>query len=199
MINIENFIEHDITCEDNSKVIIEEIYSDSYSNLQFYNSGWIPNDITFKGSIKDNDSSLSGELNIKSSNISKLDIEMGDFELVKPLLEINFEGKLKMPGKKEVSLKIKISNTDTVVTITGQYIAKNIILEIDSSFDIETGDGSLKIITDTGLIAEVKVIEGDIDLEESSLTRDGKTVGTFEYRSEVPIIKYSDGSFESLP
>ena len=62
-------------------------------------------------------------------------------------------------------------------------------------------NGTITLSTHTGLRATIKVENGDVVYgAESSVTRNGTPVGQLEERAGgVPVIAYTDGTFESLP
>ena len=199
-LHIENYLEHDIRCTQNSQVVLTLQYTSSYSDSQLRNSGWIPNDITFLGTLKDKDSFLSGKLTMKLLDNALEGLDIDNIENPQTVaLQINFEGKLQMPEKPEMLLTLEIKNSNKSTTLNASYTSGDIALTLSSSMNIETQSVTLKVTTSKGLVADIKVVEGELDTQNSSLTQKGKTIGTFEYRSDVPVIKYTDGSFESLP
>jgi hypothetical protein len=69
------------------------------------------------------------------------------------------------------------------------------------SFDKNRKYGTINLSSgNSGVAMKVVVINGKITYgSRSQVTRNGKVVGELQERENVPVIKYIDGSFESLP
>ena len=61
-------------------------------------------------------------------------------------------------------------------------------------------NGDIVIEAATTIRAEIAIVDKEIDYENSSVTKGGLVLGTVEESvAGVPVIKYIDGTFESLP
>ena len=61
-------------------------------------------------------------------------------------------------------------------------------------------NGDVTVTTHTGIRADMKIENGDLVTDGTgTVTKDAKVLGALEEREGVPVIKYIDGSFESLP
>jgi hypothetical protein len=170
-------------------------WSDSHENIA--NSGWLPNDITFAGAISRTGASMKGTLNAKWLNAATMDMDSEDST---PFVDVTFNGKLQMPERPEMLATLTFENNATQNTIGASYTYDSTVINMSALFDTDMENGDVAVTTHTGLRADLKITDGDLVTDgTSTVTKDGSLVGTFEERSDMPVIKYVDGSFESLP
>lgn len=188
----------------------------SYSSTHIRNSGWLPNDITFAGAIKRTGASLEGTLKAKWLNADTIDLDsvidrydLGERDsMPKPFVKVDVSGKLQMPDRPEMLATLAFENNATHNTIGASYTYDSTVINLSALFDSNMSNGDIAITTHTGLRADIKMKERHLMTDgNSTVTKDGALVGTIENRTwvternnnSVPVIKYVDGSFESLP
>jgi len=186
-------IHHDAQCQNGGNIVVNQGWSWSGSTKEISNSGWLPSDITFIGAISRTGASMEGTLNAKWLNVATMDLESSD----EPLVKVAFNGKLQMPSRPEMLTTLIFENDASHNTIGASYTYGSTVINMSALFDSEMDNGDVEITTHTGLKADIKV-QGNTTIS-GTVTKDGSLVGTFEERSDVPVIKYVDGSFESLP
>jgi len=160
------------------------------------NGGVVPKKLLYTGNIE----------NIKSS--SKIDgsiaIGFKDIETYNPdsddlVPKIDISGKLIMPGHPAVDANLGFDVVKTKPVLTFDYSYDNTNISGATSFSADGKDGVIELKGDKGIKVNVKIKNGNIVYgKDSQVTKDGKVVGTIEERKGVPIIKYTDGTFESL-
>jgi len=197
-------LENSVKCieeEDEGSSINE--YTPSYTlhytwdDEEMYNSGWVPSKVTFSGKVARENASIDGTLVAEWSNAATMDItEESEEELVG---SVSFDGKLQMPDRPELlaSLHLEDEIKDGVVVnhITGSYSHDTIAVTLEATLDEALEEGTVLFSTQTGMELNMLLSEEE---EAGELTKDGKLIGTLEERSEAPVIKYIDGTFESL-
>jgi len=172
-------------------------YVDSNNDGDLANSGWVPNDLTYVGAISKTGASIEGTLNVLWTNAETMNLES---ETEDEKLNVRINGKLQMPERPEILLTLTYENTDTNVTVGASYSYDATVINVTGDFDAEMENGDVVVTTHTGLRAELTVANGDLVVDGTgTVTKDGVIVGTVEERSDVPVIAYVDGSFESLP
>ena len=162
------------------------------------NNGWLPNDITFAGAISRTDASASidGTLNAKWLNAETMVL----YDVEDPELSITFNGKLQMPERPKMLLALSFENNATHNTLGASYNYDTTVINMSALFDTDMNNGDVVITTHTGLQADIDIVDDGITTAATgTITKDGGLVGTFEERLDVPVVAYTDGSFESLP
>ncbi len=196
---IQENITYTATCENSADapyININHNWNDYDGEIA--NSGWLPNEVTFAGTISRTDVSMEGTLNAKWLNAVTMNLN-GDTD-EKPLVEIAFNGKLRMPERPEMLATLTFENNATHNTIGASYTYGSTVINLSAHFDENMDNGDVEVTTHTGLRADIKIIGGDLVTDgTSTVTKDGKLLGAFEERANVPVIKYEDGTFESLP
>lgn len=166
------------------------------SQSQKNNSGWLPDDITFNGSISETGASLKGELQAKWLNAKTIDLNSDE----KPLVNVQLSADLKMPDRPKMQTVINFENNTTNNTIGASYSYNKTIISTNALFDSKMKNGTIEVKTPTGLRADLKVKNGHLVVDGSGkVTKNGSVLGSLQDRAGVPVIKYTDGSFESLP
>ena len=184
------------TCDDGVLENINWNWFDSYTEIA--NNGWLPNDVTFSGAITNTATggAIAGELNAEWLNVVTMDLEDGTQD---PLVRVTLDGTLNMPTRPEMALHIGFENTTTQNTIEATYAYDTTGVSASGVFDKNMTNGDIVIEAATGIRADIAIVNEDIDYVNSNVTKGGLVLGTFEDRAGVPVIKYIDGTFESLP
>ncbi len=188
------------TIESNSCTDARFDYLDIYreSDRNWYNSGKLPKSATFTGSIKNTKTAgeISGELHVDWIDAATFDLKAKD---VKPHVKASIVGKIKMPSRPEMLLNIGYENPKEKNVFTFAYAYDATTINGAGSLDKEGKNGMVDITTHEGLKFHVKIENGDVVYGDASpVTRNGRRVGTLEERESVPVIKYTDDTFESL-
>ncbi len=185
------------SCVGGDTVNVNVSHSWTDTDGKIANSGWLPDDITFTGSLSRENASIEGTLNAKWLNAATMDIE-SDTEM--PLVEVKVEGKLQMPDRPEMLTTFTFVNSEKDITIGASYAYDYTRITIAALFDTNMANGDIEITTPSGLRADIKITDGNLVTDgTSTVSKDGVNIGTLEERFNVPVIKYTDGSFESLP
>jgi len=192
-------LNYDISCSDGHayEYEIHHVWNDSWMDIA--NSGWLPNDITFSGAITNTvtDGAITGELNAQWLNVVTMDL---DDDSQEPLVNVTLDGTLSMPSRPEMALYIGFENSATQNTIEATYAYDTTGVSVNGVFDSEMENGDIVIEAATTIRAEIAIVDKEIDYENSSVTKGGLVLGTVEESvAGVPVIKYIDGTFESLP
>ncbi len=197
---IQNNIDYTGTCTDTSEESYMYVnYSWSDSQMDIANSGWLPNDITFAGAISRTGASIEGTLNAKWLNAATMDLE-SDTEI--PFVDVTLNGKLQMPERPEMLMTLSFENSATQNILGASYTYGTTVINAQGVFDTGMNNGDVAITTHTGLRADIKISDSSEDLivygGVSTVTKDGLLIGNFEDREGLPVVKYIDGSFESI-
>ena len=174
------------------------LYSDE--NNKIYNSGKVPNKAKFVGSIKNTTSSaeVNGELNVEWKNAVTMNLNEGTDD--KAELDVSLQGKIKVPSRPEMILNLGFKNPTNINNFTLSYQYGTTVLNGKASFDEEMKNGTVEFTGTSGIKLLIKIEDGEILYGvDSPVTRNGRKIGELQDREGVPVIKYTDGSFESLP
>jgi len=114
-----------------------------------------------------------------------------------PFVQVSFNGKLQIPERPEMLATLSFENNATHNSIGASYSYDATLINLTALFDSDMNNGDIKITTHTDLSTDIQVRE-NIAMT-GSVTKNGTLIGRLEERFGVPVIKYTDGSFESLP
>ncbi len=165
-----------------------------------YNSTTLPKKITYSGDINNTTTSagLSGALTIDWLNAATMDLT--DESNDKPNINISSNGTLKMPTRPAMIVNFGYTNPSGVNNFTFSYSYNTTVINGTGNFDELMQDGTIVLSNHLGLEITIKQTDGNIVYgSQSSVTKGGKQIGELQEREGVPIVKYIDGSFESLP
>ncbi len=182
----------------NPQISYFDIYLDAKERV--YNSGYVPTKIVFNGKLSNtsNDSYIWGKVDIDWLNAKTINLVNGDGEIAELNLSIN--GKLKISNRPEMILNLGYANTNEKNQFTLNYVYGSTSLTGRGDFDISGKNGEIVLSSHNGIKAVIKVQNGKIVYgSQSIVTRNGEVVGELQERRGVPVIKYVDGTFESLP
>jgi len=189
----ETHMTYDATCSDSSDIEFHNHGSWGYTHEKLNNSGWLPNKATFTGSIKSATDNLNGVLGLEWLNAKTInpDDDTQDAEL-----KATLNGKLQMKDRPELSINLALDTK--AKTFAADYTYGKTVINVTANET--TNDKNQTVVTyhatnQVGDTLDIVDTDGDIT---GSLTKDGKELGSVEKRNKAPIIKYIDGSFESL-
>jgi len=169
------------------------------------NENYIPSKLTFEGSITNTDTQgkISGMITTVLKNAATIENNETD-----PEVEIAVEGTLAMPSRPKMDLEMgyhnTVADTESYHHFTSDYSHDDVEIHLTGTLDKEGENGTIVVtsnkgITYTVVIVAGEVVEGDAEAGTGSLVEhSGTIIGTLEYRDEMIIVKYTDGSFESL-
>ena len=169
--------------------------ADYWSEENFINSGWLPSDVTFAGAVSREGASINGTINAKWMNAATFNPDSD--EVYMPQVKVSVGGRLQMPERPEMAIALSFENNATNNMFKASYSYDATLINMSAVSDTEMNNVDVEITTPIGLRADITV-EKDAPVT-GTLTKDGGLVGTFEEREGVPVIKYIDGTFESLP
>jgi len=188
-----NDMDFEATCA-NSTDMPELVIYDSwgYSETNIANSGWLPSDLSFEGAISRTGALLKGTINAKWLNADHMDLEAND---ATPIVDVKFDGTLEMPERPKMLATLQFENS-AGNELFASYSYDTTVINLSALLDAQMQPLEASITTHNGL--DLEIVVNDDDSVEGSLTKDGKLVGTVEERNGAPVIKYIDGTFESL-
>ena len=187
------------TCEDSTDQVSLHVYH-VWGDEEIANNGMLPSEITFEGTVSRANALLNGILNAKWLNAKSMDLKNGDSNDT-ALVDVSFNGKLQMPQRPEMlttlTFKNELKNNKVQNNITASYTYDSTVINVKAAMDENLENGKIAITAPAGMKADITLKDEKITAG-STLTKDGKKLGSFEYRNDAPVIKYIDGSFEAL-
>jgi len=194
--NVNNYSNIDCNNSQPAELVNSNYYTSSWDDL--YNSGYLPSDVTFTGSLTDGTTTVADTtLNVKWTNVATIDMDAPNSI---PTIDATLSATLQMPSNPAMKLAVTYSKkADDSNVVHATYAYDTTAITTDANLDTNL-TGTLNISSATGVKAVVKVIDGDIDYTNSTLTdTNGTKIGDFRDMSGVPSVKFIDGSFVSLP
>jgi hypothetical protein len=181
-----------------SKGFMEKLEEDEDDDGDIYNSGLLPAKASFKGVIKslNNDTTLDGTLNLEFLNAKTIDLTSEDQI---PSVKTKFSGTIKVADHKELSTTLNYNNQNDKNSFDLTYSYDSIVVNGKGSFDKDMENGAIDFSNQNGINAKLTIKNGEVVYgKDSSVTKDGKVIGELQDRKDAPIIKYIDGTIESL-
>ncbi len=169
------------------------------SDENFYNSGKLPKKVLFEGTIVNTKtkSQLSGKLSVDWLNAATFDFNA---ENPFPHVDVTYAGMLKRAGYKDMTLMLGYKNETERNLFSFSYAYDATSINGTGDFDKEMKNGLVRLNSHNGIEAKIAVKDGDVVYgSKSSVTKDNRKIGELQDRKDVPVIKYEDGTFESLP
>ena len=166
----------------------------------FYNSGYLPKKIVFDGSITNssNHGYIKGKVTVDWLNAQAMNLNGSSN--AKAVVDVSVTGKIKAPERPEMMINLGFTNPSNRSNLRFVYAYDNTIINGTGAFDKEGENGTITLTTLNGLKATIKVVNGDVVYgTQSNVTKDGTKIGELQDKAGVPVIKYTDGTFESLP
>jgi hypothetical protein len=158
----------------------------------------IPSAFSFDGTITDqsNNSSLNGNVIVALKNATTINLS-GNGE---PMLAVTIAGNLRMPSRPVLNVTLGFENmAANSDEYSLSYSYESVVINGTAELDREGENGLIDFTSTNGLHVHIILANGEIDTAQSNVTKDGHVIGHFEERSGIMVIKYADGSFESLP
>ncbi len=177
--------------------------ADKYVANETYtkNSGMIPSRLIFNGSLENstNHAKITGAMQIDWLNALTMDMSEGSEESAHLKTEIH--GLLERPQYQDTNVTLgfeePVNSTDKVVTFSYQYDKTTV--NATGLFDSEMQNGTIEIKTTDDVTVVLQISNGELVYGASSyVEKGGVKIGTIEERGAVPVVHYSDGTFESL-
>ena len=171
----------------------------SWTDDEMQNSGHLPSQLTFDGTLTNNVTSeyLNANIDAKWTNI--VDANLSD-EMYKPDLDITVKGTLTMPESALMNVALTYKNVGISKTAKVTYVNGDISITADTAYSDDNGTKIINLSSTAGIKSTI-TLNGDntVDYTKSTVTdTSGKTVGSFEDRAGAAVVKYSDGTFDSL-
>jgi len=167
---------------------------------EFFNSGQVPDKISFAGDINNtaNNGSISGRVNVEWVNAATMDLTSED---AMPKLSVTVNGSIQIPERELMALTLGFNNNNTNLdnNLTLSYSYGTMAVNGTANFDQNMTNGTIVLTNHLGLKATIVITEEEISYDDSNVTVNNKKIGDFEDRMGMPVIKYIDGTFESLP
>ena len=189
----------EVVCDDGQDTPANSDFNvNSWTESEPNNSGYLPSDLSFVGKLTNNTNSSYFEGSVAAKWSDAADANLSD-EDYNPKLQVTLNGKLQMPSSPLMSLRIDFDNSNGNVLDT-TYAYGDLSVTSHNVMDATLDNGTITVNASTGIVSTIKLVDGDIDYANSTLTtKDGKIIGTYRETSGVPTIVYIDGTFESLP
>jgi hypothetical protein len=171
------------------------------------NGGYLPNQIAFNGSIYNtqNATDLEAQIVAEWKDLLSVDQATIDKYAYEALVDLSINGTIKVAqqAKKIVNMRFEnYSNGSRDIDIS--YTGDGMVANVSSNFTSLKGDnGTITVSNHLGIRGDFilqngLIVEGDVYENGSIITKDGSLIGVVEYREGILIVKYTDGSFESL-
>ncbi len=172
-------------------------FSDFKKSSLDKNGGYLPEISKFEGTLNalETNSSFKGDLEIRLK-----DIENVSSKEKRPLSEIKLAGELFIPDHEKILVTLysdELQKDKFYNEVSYTFGNKTIFLSGDTERKDKVLNWDLAIRNQNGVVMHVIGNErGDF---EGDVKRNGKLVGTFETLNSIPIVRYKDGTFESIP
>jgi len=171
------------------------------------NGGYMPEQIVFNGYILNtqNQTKMNAQIVANWKDVKLVTQATLDDEGYDPLLKLNINGTIKVANQAENIVNFEFENfTDGSQKAKIYYTGDGMVANATLSFTSQEQDNGTVIVTNNlGIKGSFTlhnglVVVGDINGNGSIVTKDGTLIGVVDYREGVLIVKYTDGSFESL-
>lgn len=178
-----------------------------YNSKVVENSGYLPKQIAYSGYILNNLNSTKIDVTIISDwkDLLVNDQATIDNHAYNPLLKVSINGNIKVAGQKESIINSNYENfSDEHRDISISFQNDDTIVNSSGSFTTPRGDnGTFRVSNHIGIYAQFilvnnRIVEGTINGDGSVVKKDGDIIGMVEYREDVLIVNYTDGTFESI-
>lgn len=170
------------------------------------NAGMVPSQLIFNGSLTntDTDGKIEGNVEVNWINAGTISIEED------PIMSVAIDGSIAVPERPEMTLELTYNNDSLTPEVdyhefTSAYSYDATMISLDGTLDDMGENGQITIDGNNGIVVLILIENGDIvegdanDSTGSIVTYNGSLIGTLEYLEDLIVIRYTDGSFESLP
>jgi hypothetical protein len=183
-------VEWNATCAGDDNISFYNYGSWGYSEEELANSGWLPADVTFEGSVANGAKSMEGMLHMVWLNVTDINLSAED----DPEVNATFNGKLRMS---ENSPELNVNLFGSTMTKSGSmdYTYDTTTVNLNVTYDEDSDTTTFEATNQLG--HRFVLIEANGQYE-GNLTKNGRLLGEVEERNGAPVIKYYDNSFESL-
>lgn len=174
---------------------IEEDIDDSFAN-----EGYVPNNITFNGFVKDINTSveMNGKITAQSSDINSIDITQ-DNNIPDYKITLNVE--LKRPDYPDtlINADFTYNHDDQTSKLDMAYNYGDDVITLLGNWNNDQS-GNVLVTDENGVKIVIPVnTDGNIVFDKSKVLYNGEEVGKLEDRGDnLPVIHFNDGSVESL-
>ncbi len=185
-------------CQDSRVTNFNHYVNDGDSDI--YNSGRLPQKMVLEGAIKNTttDGEINGKLTVELLNAATINLAKGADD--EASLDVALVGHIKMPQRPEMLLNIGYTNPKKRNNFTFSYAYDTTTINGTGAFDEEMKNGTVVLTSGNNVKSTIVVENGDaVYGSRSSVTRYGRKIGELQSREGVPVIKYTDDTFESLP
>ena len=188
-----------LICSDKSSPRIPSNGKDSWTDDNFYNSGHFPSELTFDGKLTNNKTNayLSANIDAKWTDVVDANLSNDSYQ---PNLDIAVSGVLSMPDSAAMKVTLNYVNKGEAKDINATYVDGDTAVTATTAIPNADSNITINLSSTTGI--EAKIItdnKGNVDYGASTLTNtNGKTVGSFEDRAGAAVVKYPDGTSDSL-
>ncbi len=165
-----------------------------------YNGGVLPKKLNFVGRVvnKTTEAEINATIDVNWLNAQSMNLL--DDSSDTPSIEASIIGTLKMPQRPLMLLSLGYKNPDQEHDLTFSYSYDKTVINGIGSLDEAGENGKVVLSSPNGIKATIFYTDGEVVYgSESSVERNGVVIGYLEERESLPVIKYTDGSFESLP
>ncbi len=159
------------------------------------NDGKIPSKLLYTGDIENIKSTakIEGSIALGLKDATNFDPKADDKEIPK----IDISGKLTMPSHPPLDVDISFDTSNDVSVLTFNYSYDDTTINSATSYALDTKNGNMELSSNDGIKVNMDIRAGKV-VYGGKVTKDGELVGTIQDRQGVPVISYTDGTFESL-
>jgi len=195
--NPSNYDLSNVQCPSGYSPKIEWVDEDIDSD--FSNSGYVPNKITFNGSVKDitTNVEMDGKIEVSSPDIQSVDLTK---EHANPTINTSLNVDLQRPNYPNTILNADITySNNKTAKLNISYNYKDDIITLLANWNADQS-GKITIKDLNGVQINIPVnTNGDPKYDTSLIEFEGVKVGQLENRgNNLPVIHYNDGQVESL-
>ncbi|SHO81286.1 Glycoprotein gp2 [hydrothermal vent metagenome] len=171
------------------------------------NSGYLPKEIAYNGYILNNlnGTQIDARIIAEWKDLLLNDQATIDNHSYNPLLDVTINGNIKVVNQPESTINASYENfSDEHRDISISFQNDDTIVNSSGSFTTPKGDnGTFRVSNHIGIYAQFilvdnRVVEGNINGDGSVVKKDGDIIGMLEYRNDILVVNYTDGSFESI-
>jgi len=181
------------------------------------NSGWVPQEITFDGTLKNTNAigkaTLTGKVDVVLKNAETLPLkdlsDISDETAEQAELKVIVAATHSMPGRPDTLLDLTYETMNDATkhhTLIGSLKHDNLLLSANGYADVSGENGVIKFTDGTDIVAKFifkneTLVNGNKQSNTGSLiTKAGKLAATIETREhdKAVVIKYLDGYVESI-
>ncbi len=162
------------------------------------NGGYLPEISKFSGTFETikTGSFFKGDLEIRLKNIEDVDFEIKE----RPFVETKLAGELLIPDHEKILVTLysdELQRDKFYNELSYTFGTKTIFISGNMERENKVLDWDLLIRNQNSVV--MHVIGDEVGKFEGDVKRNGKVVGTFETLNSLPIVRYKDGTFESVP